>query len=354
MSSITTGAYLGNFGVALMLTVGQECCPVTEIDVGRLSEIRAATFTVNGEYIVGGGPGNGLGVWRVQDGKQMAMLAAKDVHCVAVSQDGKRIAAGTDSGEVFVWNAEAFEQVFFFRKEDIYCQITGVDFSPDSTRLVTTLWNGTTTVWDVAARKKVRTLDHEGYVRAAKYSPQGDRIAIATDKSVQVWDSDDGHLLVHIPVEVTPWYNTGLLWSNNHLFVVSYGRIKQFEASTGSAVSEWPVPDPFFTNVYPCIALPRHGKFIAHSAKDILTVWDTSTQAQLSLIKHTRSIRAIAFSPDDQFLAIGANTKKIVIKDLRDVSPTSYSTVSIVYRGIIAYQNGSTANPFWASVRHAD
>ena len=99
-----------------MLTVGQECCPVTEIDVGRLSEIRAATFTVNGEYIVGGGPGNGLGVWRVQDGKQMAMLAAKDVHCVAVSQDGKRIAAGTDSGEVFVWNAEAFEQVFFFAR----------------------------------------------------------------------------------------------------------------------------------------------------------------------------------------------------------------------------------------------
>ena len=334
-----------------MLTVGQERSPLIEIN-GDI-KIKVVAFTANGEYIVGGGGGQ-VGVWGVGDGKQIAIMAAREVRCLAVSRDGRWIAAGTDKGEVCVWDAKRFEKVLTHWESGI----TGVDFSPDSTRLLVASMNRTATVWDVAARKKVLTLGgHVNWVAAAKYSPQGDRIATATVNidSVRVWDSNDGRLLIDIPVKVFPWYNTGLLWSNNHLFVVSHGTIKQLEASTGSAVSEWPVPDPFFTNVEPRIALPRHGKFIAYSAKDTVTLWDTSTHARLGLIQHTRSIRSIALSPDDQFLVIGTNSKTIAIKDLRDVLPASYSTVSIVYCRTITYQNGSTANiPYFSiSVRHA-
>ena len=319
-----------------MLTVRQEGSPLIEIDVG--SEIRAKTFTASGKYIVGGGPGNELGVWRVEDGKQMATMAARFVYCLAASKDGRWIAAGTYYGAVIVWDANTFEQVF--SHTDNLGDILGLDFSFDSTRVVTASKNQTATVWDVAARKKVLSLDHGDWVVAAKYSPQGDRIATATRDSVRIYDSSDGRLLVDIPGKVTPLFGTGLLWSNDHLFVLSDEKIKEFEASTGSVVSDWLVPD---TNDTSCISLPQHRKFIAYSTNDTVTFWDTSTHARVGLIQHTQAIHSIALSPDDQFLAIGGNSGKIAIKDLRDVPPAFYSTVGIVYCWITTYQNGFTA-----------
>ena len=252
-------------------------------------------------------------------GKQMARVAAKFVCCLAVSKDRRWIAAGTYD-EVIMWDAKTLRKVFSHRVDNL---IHGVDFSPDSTRLVTASEsrNSTATIWDVPSRTKALLLDHERYMIAAKYSPQGDRIATATRESVRVWDSNDGRLLVDIPVKVTPECNSGLLWSNNYLFVVSDGTIKQLEASTGLTVSEWLVPN---TNRWSCIALPKHGEFIVYATRDTVTFWDTSRYIQLGLIQHTRSIYAITLSPDDRSLAIGGQGGKMTVRGLSSI------TVSIV------------------------
>jgi WD40 repeat protein len=301
-----------------MLTVEQEASPLLEINGGR--KLEAVTFTANGECIVGGASG-GLGVWRVKDGKQMATLAAQDVQCLAVSKDGRWIAAGTEGGYANVWDAKTFEHVFTHRKD--HSVVYGVDFSPDdSTRLVTASKNYTAAVLDVTTRQQVLRLDHEDWVVAAKYSPQGDRIATATRESVRVYDSNDGRLLVDIPMAVAPWFNTGLLWSNNHLFVVSDSKIKRLEPFTGSTVSAWRVSG---STSLSCIALLQHGEFIGYSANDTVTFWDTSTRTRLGFIQHTQSIRSIACSPDARFLAIGGRGGKVTIRSL------SHITVSMVF-----------------------
>ena len=85
-----------------MLTVGQDGSPLIEINGGN--GVRAVTFSANGEYIVSGG--RGVRVWRVEDGKQMATMEAKNVAGLAVSKDGRWIAAGTGWGDVFAWDAK--------------------------------------------------------------------------------------------------------------------------------------------------------------------------------------------------------------------------------------------------------
>ena len=181
---------------------------------------------------------------------------------------------------MLVWNAETYEEVIKYEEGD---HVLGVDFSPDSMRLVARTDNCTVVVWDLATGKQVQIFHHKYYVIAAKYSALGDRIATA-DKfgPVRVWGSNDGRLLVDIKVTVTPYFNTGLLWSNDHLFVVSEKKIGEFDASTGSKVSEWPVPD---TNEYSSIALSKHEEFIASSAKRTVTFWDVLTHNQLDLIQ---------------------------------------------------------------------
>ena len=231
-----------------------------------------------------------------------------------------RMAEGTGWAEVIAWNAQTYERVFSRREESSHRNILGVDFSPDSTRLVSA-W--TASIWDIATRQRVQTLDHGDWVSAVKYSPQGDRIATATPDSVRIYDSNDGRLLVDIPGKVTPWFNTGLLWFDNDLFVVSDRKIKRIEASTGSAVSEWPVPDNIH---FSCIALPKHGEFIAYSTRRTVTFWDTATHIQLGFIQHPQDIYSIAVSPDDRLLAIGGEDGKITINSLSRV------TVSILSR----------------------
>ena len=316
-----------------MLTVGKEGSPLIKINGG--SDIRAVAFAVNGEYL-STCDREKVRVWRVEDGKQMATVEADFVQCLAVSKDGRWITAGTAWGEAFVLNANTYEKVFSHREDHNY--IFGVDFSPDSSRLVSASDQCTASIWDIPTRQRVQSLRHEDWVIAAKYSPQGDRIATATRHSdVRVWDSNDGRLLVDIKVTVTPLCNTGLLWCNNHLFVVSDNKIKQIEASTGSTFSEWPVPD---TNLSSCIALPKHGKFIAYSTWRTVTFWDTATHTQLGLIQHSSEIHSIAVSPDDLFLAIGGWEGRITINSLPRI------TVSILSLDYGAYEQLSCSDHF--------
>ena len=287
-----------------MLTIGIDRPPVT--------------FAANGEYVVSGGT-RGVQVWRVEDGKLLATMEAEQVQCVAFSKDGKWIAAGTFWGDVMVWDAKIYKQIFTTWKIDDV--IRGVDFSPNSSRLVA-LGDHTATVWNIATRELVvRLLHYKHSLLAAKYSPNGDRIATATQSSVRVYDSNNGHLLIDIPVQVTTRYNTGLLWSNNDLFVISDGKIKQIQIDTSTGSTIWESPDASNPS---CIAIPRHGEFIACSANRTVTFWDTSTHTPCGLVHHPRDIYSIALSPDGRFLAIGGEDEKITFKRLSRI------TVSIV------------------------
>ena len=290
------------------LIIRQEHCdPQVEINVGN--EVYAVTFSANGEYLLSGGQGR-VQVWQVKDGTQVATMdPAECVLCLAVSNDGRWIAAGTLLGDVLVWDAETYEQVFTHGEDSR--DILGVDFSPDSTRLVSASDNCTASIWDVPTRKRVHTLDHKhGPVCGAKYSPHGDRIATASFNSIRVWDSRNGRLLGDINVGVTPLYNSGLLWSNNNLFAISGSKIKQLNASTELVVSEWSVPDSGYRS---CIALSKHGEFITYSANHTVTFWDTSSHTQLGHIQlHPQDICSTALSPGDGLIAIGEERGVIV------------------------------------------
>lgn len=287
-----------------------------KINTGSNS-IRAATFTANSKYLLSGDT-EGVQVWRVDDGKRMATMAVNGtVHCLAVSRNEGWIAAGTFWGDVIVWNAMTYAKVVSHREDN--STIHAVDFAPDSTRLVAGSENRTASIWDVATCKRVRTLRHENPVIGAKYAPRGDRIATATKNSVRVYDASEGHtLLADIPVNVTSYYNTGILWSNDQLVVLSGGGIKRIAWSSAEPPSEldWLVPVNYLPRG---IALPRHEEFIACAGSRTVTFWDTSldatqTRSKPGVIQYPENIHAVALSPDDRFIAIGGESGEILVQ----------------------------------------
>ena len=273
------------------------------------------------------------------------------VPCVAASTNGKWIAAGTAFGLLFVWDATTNWQPVITNQAG--APVNNIDFSPDSTRLVFALNNGTIAIREIA-RPIARTFNVSGRVFAAKYSPQGDRVAITTDESVQVWDSNNGQLLVNVNVQVRACRS--LPWCKNHLLVLTRdGKIKQINAANGSIVSEWSVLP---SAQWPCIALPQHGRFLACSANSNKRVvfWDTTKHSQLRTIHLSSDIFSFTFSSDDSLLAIVIVGSKIVIRTLfQSVSvrfmsfnlhpiPTSHSRTLNLISTRLHSMHGSAAN----------
>ena len=142
-------------------------------------------FTANSKYLVSGGL-EGVQVWQVKDGEQVTTMRVGYVYCVAVSKDGRFIAAGTIGGDVLVLDGMTYEQVFTDKilGRLIIDVIYDVNFLPDSIQLMCANEGNTATIWDIAACRKVQTLDHGSQVLVAKYSPEGDRIMTTSDGSV--------------------------------------------------------------------------------------------------------------------------------------------------------------------------
>src|SRR4029077_21045023 len=115
-------------------------------------------------------------------GQVVRTLAGLEVFVLAYSPDGKRIAVGcgtplrpAQSSDVSIWDTESGELVHTLRAHAQ--QVTGVAYSPDGERLVTSSRDGTVRVWDVEAGQQVCSLrPGSQYVNCVTFSPDGQRI----------------------------------------------------------------------------------------------------------------------------------------------------------------------------------
>ncbi|HKA86435.1 MAG TPA: hypothetical protein VKE22_02180 [Haliangiales bacterium] len=78
------------------------------------------------------------------------------------------------------------------RHDDV---VTGVAFSPDGKRLLTSSWDATARLWDAAGGTPLLTLAHDQPIYAAAFSPDGSLVATAgTDGKARLFDSQTGAL----------------------------------------------------------------------------------------------------------------------------------------------------------------
>ena len=311
------------------------------IDTDRGNNIYSVTFHADRKHLVGGGMEGIIRGWRVADGEEVDELMGADdwVFNIAVSRDGKWIASGTRSGQVQVWNAEDGDKLIAFNAHNHDHWVYAVDVSPDSTKIATSGSDGRTVcIWLLSTGERLLgPWKHKASVVGARFSPDGRLIATATWSSchAQVYDAQDGSLLVDVPIKAAFSFNQSLAWSSDseQLLVLSTDNdIHCLDASTGTTLSQWPIHG----NTARCSSLANNGAVIAASVGSSVLFWDTTTHEQTgSVIQHAYDVGSMAISANCDIVVGGGN--KITLCNLCDILPSSYvSAFASRFRSLIS------------------
>ena len=236
-----------------------------------------------------------------------------------------------------VWDANTYQKAteIKYNEQDWNGQLMErvVDTSPDSTRFAMSSKTGLSLcVWSIITGERLLgplLFGEALYAKHVKFSPHGDRLAIAVASTVSdspgrfyLYDSQTGHLLIDIPeVDVSSF-----TWCNNsqRIFAAIGDKFQCLDVSASS---------PGFTNfgLVMCstyIALARNSSFLVSLDNDgSITFWNTSTLTRIGpALKHCgdEKLSSIILSANNGYLAgiISGRKRSITIWSLRDLLPS--------------------------------
>jgi WD40 repeat protein/predicted Ser/Thr protein kinase len=287
--------------------------------------------------------GSSIGIFDTSSGEEQATCTgARDVvYALALSPDGRRLAAGGDDRVIHIWDAATGQPLTECRGHT--SKVLSIAFREDGSRLVTAAHDGTVRQWDARTGRQVEPPydRHTAEVFAAVYSPDGQRVASAgADRTVRLWRAegrqDQAVLRGHTGNVVALAFSR----DGRRLVSASYdapnsqgdGTVRFWEAAPEVTL---PVLAGHESYVYP-VAYSPDGRWIASGAWDhTVRLWDAATGEVCASLPHDGIVRALAFTPDGARLVSSGDFKELLFWDL--------STGRILGRVPLAKSVGSIA-----------
>jgi WD40 repeat protein/uncharacterized caspase-like protein len=232
----------------------------------------------SGDKLVSGSSGNAVGLWDVSQAEPVRKFKEtvdrKFVpDQVALSADGRLIAAAGRNDMIKLWEAETGRQLLTLKGHKNGTR--DLAFSPDGELLASCAQDKTIKLWSVSTGQELKTLtSHVGVVGTIAFSPDGKKLASGShDKMTLLWDVASGNLedafMGH-----SSWVNT--------------------------------------------VAFSRDGQKLASGSEDgVIRMWDTSTRRHLQTFTgHTDKINSVTFSVDGKLLISGSTDTSIKLWDV--------------------------------------
>jgi len=188
-------------------------------------------------------------------------------------------------------------------------EVWSVTYSPDGKRIATASQDKTAKIWDAATGQLLLTLiGHTGSVNGIVYSPDGKCIATSSDDhTAKVWDADTGEELLTLSGHTDWVFRIAYSPDGTRLVTASQDKTaKVWDAGTGQELLTFSKHGaPVFD-----VAFSPDGKRVATVGADAnVRLWDpTSGEEFLTLpLEDALDPRGVAFSEDGKRVAVASN-----------------------------------------------
>jgi hypothetical protein len=259
--------------------------------------VHSVAFAANGRLVASGGSDKAapIRVYRADNGQVVRDLTGHtdSVLSVAFSQDGRRLLSSSYDNTVRMWDVAAGREIHNFRGHTWW--VWSAAWSSDERQIVSASQDGRVIVWSAEANRNYARLaqfmEHQGPVYAALFSPVDNTIISAGyDKTIRVWNPDDVRAVSLADrvqgAEVPPTPHAAL---TGHL-----GAVRSIGFS----------PD---------------GRLAVSGGQDnALRVWDLATAKLVTELRgHGGWIRSCAFAPDGELVLSGSHDRQAKTWDLQ-------------------------------------
>jgi serine/threonine-protein kinase len=258
-----------------------------------------AAFTTDGRYVVATGQDKSLSLWETPTGRLVTVeqVLPGQGNGLAVSPDGRKVAAGGSGGGAGVWDLPPTAHP-----------------NPDSRTLI----------------PLVRLTGMAADLEDVIYTPDGKVIGCGGDRTVRVWDPATGEQLRQMALPAKP---RGLaLLSGDRLVVTSYQDGHPtilFNWKTGQKLKEFPSEKA----VRMAAAMPDGRRFLTYSDDSTVRMWDADTGNELSSFDIGASGQGLAVTPDGSRFLVGCADKTIRLWDIAEKREVRQMPLSgIAYR----------------------
>jgi WD40 repeat protein len=247
-----------------------------------------------------------------------------DISAVALSPDGAFLAVGgcskaleadLRSGNIFcngqdssspggvpfllILDASTEEVIAIIPENEAETVIADLAFTPDGQKLIYAVHPGKFVVWDMNAGEVESTL-WEGETSAPDIavSPDGRWLALKPTDQVLIWDTTSEEFVAEIPAYFRPQFSA----DSSRIAVYRDGEFIVYETGTWNELLRFGLPCDCVYALSPNLTL------LATSERTpvesiFITIWDTSTGAQVQTLQASRGVTAfLTFSPDGHML----------------------------------------------------
>ena len=271
------------------------------------SGIWRLAYLPDGRHVVTGSDHGSVKVWNLEEGEQegTSMEHENGMCDVAVTRDGTKIVSGDEDGKIKLWDVKSHELIKEWAHPDSFPRIA---ISPDD-RLIA-VGDRAVAIYSMEG-VQAYSINVGCKVSSLCFSPDGKKLACATDRYTRVYDVGTGTLVLgplEGPDRHSDTYSSwvwGVLWSHDgsRIFSASVnGTIRCWSSDTGEQIGH---PWTGHTSSTLSLSLSPDGSILASASFDkTVRFWDATTGNPIRQhLQHDEPVNTVHFSPSGESMA---------------------------------------------------